>query len=81
MQLFRRGAGQKKTTDSWWQQVKSQTALFMEQVESGVEAVKKFLSNFTSDERWGVMLAFEEAQPQLFGQLVVEAPDWVEWIR
>jgi hypothetical protein len=24
----------------------------------------------TSDERWGVMLAFEEAQPQIFVQLV-----------
>jgi hypothetical protein len=29
---------------------------------------------------WGLMLAFEEAQPQMFSQLVAAAPDWVEWL-
>ncbi|MBD2459076.1 hypothetical protein H6G80_34130 [Nostoc sp. FACHB-87] len=65
---------------SWWQQVKSYVAGLRERVESGVDAVKEFLSTLTLDERWGVMVAFEEAQPQLFSQLVAEAPDWVQWM-
>ncbi|MBD2452331.1 DUF3854 domain-containing protein [Nostoc sp. FACHB-152] len=72
--------GRENSTDSWWQQVKSYAAGFMEQVESGVEAVKEFLSTLTSDERWGVMLAFEEVQPVMFGELVAEAPEWMEWM-
>ncbi len=52
----------------------------MERLKNGVEAVKEFLSSLTTDERWGVMLAFEEAQPQMFSQLVAEAPNWVEWM-
>ncbi|MBE9210847.1 hypothetical protein IQ244_30980 [Nostoc sp. LEGE 06077] len=65
---------------SWWQQVKSYVAGFMECVESGVEAAKEFLSTLSSDERWGVMVEIEEAQPQLFGQLVAEVPGWIEWM-
>ncbi|MBU7585527.1 MAG: DUF3854 domain-containing protein [Nostoc sp. TH1S01] len=65
---------------SWWQQVKSYAAEFMERVESGMDAVKEFLSTLSSDERWGVMVAFEEQEPQIFGQLVAAAPDWVEWM-
>ncbi|WP_242072163.1 plasmid replication protein, CyRepA1 family [Nostoc sp. FACHB-110] len=65
---------------AWWQQIKSYAAGFMERVESGLEAAKEFLSTLTSDERWSVMVAFEEAQPQLFGQLVAAAPEWVEWM-
>ncbi|WP_199338111.1 hypothetical protein [Nostoc sp. FACHB-280] len=42
----------------------------MELFESGVEAAKEFLSTFTSDERWGVMVAFEESEPAMFGQLI-----------
>ncbi|QFS51373.1 hypothetical protein [Nostoc sphaeroides] len=38
----------------------------MERLESGVEAVKEFLFTLTSDQRWGVMLAFEELEPQVF---------------
>jgi hypothetical protein len=72
--------GQLDRTLSWWQQVKSYTAVVMERVKDGVEAVKELLNTLTSDERWGVMLAFEEAQPQMFGQLVASAPDWVEWM-
>ncbi|MBW4566336.1 MAG: hypothetical protein KME32_35845 [Mojavia pulchra JT2-VF2] len=72
--------GQENPTDSWWQKIKSQSAKFMERIESDVEAAKKFLSTLTSDERWGLMVAFEEAQPSMFSQLVAEAPDWVEWM-
>ncbi|WP_228059101.1 hypothetical protein [Nostoc sp. LEGE 06077] len=66
---------------SWWQQVKSYAAGFMERLKSGVEGVKEFLSTLTSDERWGVMLAFEEVEPEKFGQLLAVAPDWVQWMR
>jgi hypothetical protein len=45
-----------------------------------VEALKEFLSTLTSDERWELMVAFEEAQPRMFGQLVAEAPACVEWM-
>ncbi|MDZ8096909.1 MAG: hypothetical protein RMZ42_33955 [Nostoc sp. DedQUE05] len=72
--------GQENSTHSWWQQVKSYAVRFMERLESGVEAVKQFLSTLTSDERWGVMVEFEEAQPQMFSQLVAVAPDWVQWM-
>ncbi|MBW4564994.1 MAG: hypothetical protein KME32_28590 [Mojavia pulchra JT2-VF2] len=72
--------GQDNSIDSWWQQVKSYTAMFMEQVKIGVDAVKEFLSSLTSDERWGVMVQFDEVEPLKFGQLVADAPDWVEWM-
>jgi hypothetical protein len=38
------------------------------------------LSSLTSDERWGVMLEFEENESQMFGQFVAAAPDWVDWL-
>ncbi|MBD2492113.1 hypothetical protein [Aulosira sp. FACHB-615] len=72
--------GQENSTDSWWQQVKFYAAGFKERVKDGVEAVKEFLSTLTPDERWGVMLAFEEQEPVMFGQLVASAPNWVEWM-
>lgn len=72
--------GQENSTDSWWQQVKYYAAAVMERVKDGVEAVKKFLSTLTPDERWGVMLAFDELEPVMFGRLVAAAPDWVEWM-
>jgi hypothetical protein len=56
--------------DSWWRQVKSYATFAMSRVAHGVDAVKQFLSTLTSDERWGVMVVFEEAQPQLFDQLM-----------
>lgn len=52
----------------------------MERAKDGVGAVKEFFSTLTLDERWGVMVAFEEAQPQMFGQLVAAVPDWVQWM-
>ena len=72
--------GQENPTDSWWQQVKCYVVSFMERLESGVDAIKEFLSTLKSDERWGVIVVFEEAQPQIFGQLVSEAPEWLEWM-
>ncbi|WP_242063600.1 hypothetical protein [Nostoc sp. FACHB-892] len=38
------------------------------------------LSTLTSDERCGVMLVFEDIEPEKFGQLIAKAPDWVEWM-
>ncbi len=52
----------------------------MERIAHGVDEVKRFLTTLTSDERWGVMVAIDEAQPQIFGQLVAAAPDWMEWM-
>ncbi|MBD0347436.1 MAG: hypothetical protein ICV63_21975 [Coleofasciculus sp. Co-bin14] len=49
-------------------------------MESGVDAVKELLSTLTSDERCGVMLEFEDVDPQKFAQLVTNAPQWTEWI-
>ncbi|MEJ1934679.1 hypothetical protein WDZ92_31150 [Nostoc sp. NIES-2111] len=69
--------GQVNLCDSWWQQVKSYATLAIEQVAHGVDVVKQFLFTLTSDERWGVMMAIDEEQPQVFEQLVAADPDWV----
>jgi hypothetical protein len=29
---------------------------------------------------WGVMVEFEDVNPNKFAQLVADAPDWVEWM-
>ncbi|HYX16587.1 MAG TPA: hypothetical protein VE944_19910 [Nostoc sp.] len=42
--------------------------------------VQELLSTLTSDERWGVMVEFEEVYPDAIAQLVDRAPDWVEWM-
>ncbi|RUR76125.1 hypothetical protein DSM107007_47120 [Nostoc sp. PCC 7120 = FACHB-418] len=52
----------------------------MERVAHGVESVKQFLSTLTSDEKWGVMMAIDEQEPQMFEQLVAQAHDWVQWM-
>ncbi|MBG1263559.1 hypothetical protein F8S20_32985 [Nostoc sp. BAE] len=65
---------------SWWERVKYYAQLAIKRFESGVESVKELLSTLTSDERCGVMLKFEDINQDLFAQLVVDAPDWVEWI-
>ncbi|MBD2682404.1 MULTISPECIES: plasmid replication protein, CyRepA1 family [Nostoc] len=72
--------GQENPADSWWQQVKYYAAVVMERVKDGVNAVKEFLSTLTPDERWGAILAFDELEPVMFGELVAVAPDWVEWM-
>ena len=67
-------------SDSWWEQVKYYARLAIERLEDGVDAVKELLSTLTSDERCGVMLEFEDVDPDKFAQLVAGAPDWVEWM-
>lgn len=69
-----------KLSDSWWKRVKYYARLAIERVECGVDAVKELLSTLTIDERWGVMLEFEDAYPQKFAQLVADAPQWTEWM-
>lgn len=67
-------------SNEWWQRVKYYAQLVAQKVEDGVEQVKQVLSTLTSDERWGVMLEFEEVCPDEFAQLVASVPDWVEWM-
>jgi hypothetical protein len=67
-------------SDSWWERVQYYAQLAIKGFESGVEAVKELLSTLTSDERWDVMLKFEDFEPDLFAQLVTDAPQWTEWI-
>ncbi len=55
--------GQDSLSDYWWQRVKYYAQLVIQRVEYGVESVKEFLSTLTSDERWGVMLEFDEVEP------------------
>ncbi|MCG6138772.1 MAG: hypothetical protein MET45_29970 [Nostoc sp. LLA-1] len=71
---------QDSLSDSWWKRVKYYAQLVTRKVEIGVEAVKEILSTLTSDQRWGVMLEFEEVCPEGFAQLIAAAPDWVEWM-
>ncbi|BAY41716.1 hypothetical protein NIES2111_61120 (plasmid) [Nostoc sp. NIES-2111] len=66
--------------DSWWRQVKDFAQSVIERVAHRVDAVKQFLSTLTSDERWGVMVAIDEQEPQVFEQLTAQAPEWVEWM-
>ncbi|HYW18881.1 MAG TPA: hypothetical protein VE956_06110 [Nodularia sp. (in: cyanobacteria)] len=47
-------------------------------MESGY--LQELLSTLTSDQRWGVMVEFEEVCPQKFAQLVTDAPQWTEWM-
>ncbi len=67
-------------SDSWWERVKYYAQLVVERVECGVNAVKELLSTLTIDERWGVILEFEDACPDKFSQLVTNAPQWTEWM-
>ncbi|MEH1814079.1 MAG: hypothetical protein V7L09_16815 [Nostoc sp.] len=67
-------------SDSWWERVKYYAQLAIEQVEYGVDAVKQLLSTLTINERCGVMLEFEDIDPDKFAQLVTDAPQWTEWM-
>jgi hypothetical protein len=67
-------------SDSWWERVKYYARLAIERFQSGVEGVKELLSTLTSDERCGVILKFEDINPDKFAQLVADAPQWIEWI-
>ncbi|MHC5756118.1 MAG: hypothetical protein ACYTXF_36975 [Nostoc sp.] len=67
-------------SDSWWERVKYYAQLVVERVQYGVDAVKQLLSTLTIDERCGVMLEFEDIDPDKFAQLVTDAPHWTEWM-
>jgi hypothetical protein len=69
-----------EASDSWWEKVKYYAQLAIKRFESGVESVKELLSTLTIDERCGVMLKFEDFEPDLFAQLVADAPQWAEWM-
>jgi hypothetical protein len=67
-------------SDSWWERVKYYAHLAIERVEHEIDTVKELLSTLTIDERWGVILKFEDIEPEKFGQLIAKAPDWVDWM-
>ncbi|MEH2159816.1 MAG: hypothetical protein V7K38_01935 [Nostoc sp.] len=67
-------------SDSWWKRVKYYAQLAIEYFESGIDQVKELLSTLTNDERLGVMLEFEDINPNKFAQLVTDAPQWTEWM-
>ncbi|MCC5602844.1 hypothetical protein [Nostoc favosum] len=67
-------------SDSWWERVKYYAQMVIERVEHGVESVKELLSTLTIDERYGVMLEFEDAYADNFARLVTDAPQWTEWM-
>ena len=72
--------GQQNLSTQWWDRVKYYAQLAIERVEHGIDSVKELLSMLTSDERWGVMLEFEEVNSEKFAKLLVDAPQWVEWM-
>ncbi len=67
-------------SDYWWDKVKYYARLAIKRVEYSVESVKELLSTLTSDERWGVMLEFEDTRPDKFAQLMTDVPQWTEWM-
>lgn len=66
--------------ESWWKWVKYYAQLVIERIEYGMESIKELLSTLTGDERLGVILEFEDAYLQKFAQLVIDAPQWTEWM-
>ena len=66
-------------SDSWRSKLKDYVQLIIQGVESGIDAVKKMLGTLTTDQRWGVMLEFEQVNPEKFAQMISVAPDWVKW--
>ncbi|MEA5508068.1 hypothetical protein VB735_34305, partial [Halotia wernerae UHCC 0503] len=66
--------------NTWCQRVKYYAQLVTQKVQGGAEVVKEILSTLTSDERWGVMVEFEEVCPDGFSQLVAAAPEWMAWM-
>jgi hypothetical protein len=71
---------EKELSDSWWERVKYYAQLAIERVQYGVESVKELLSTLTIDQRWGVILEFEDIDPSKFAQFVTDAPQWTEWM-
>ncbi|MEH1924867.1 hypothetical protein [Nostoc sp.] len=48
--------------------------------EFGGNLVKELLSMIMSDERCSMILEFEYASQDLFAQLLVDTPQWTEWM-
>ncbi|WP_431356849.1 plasmid replication protein, CyRepA1 family [Komarekiella delphini-convector] len=67
-------------SNEWWKRVKYYTKLVAQKIDQGVGMIQELLSTLTSDERWGVMVEFEEVCPDGFAQLVASAPQWVAWM-
>ncbi|KAB8318239.1 DUF3854 domain-containing protein [Tolypothrix campylonemoides VB511288] len=66
-------------TPDWWQRVKNYTQAVMERLKFGVEAVKELLNGLSRDERWGVMVEWEDTNPYGFNKFAELMPDWVEF--
>ncbi|NDJ25903.1 hypothetical protein GS682_30815 [Nostoc sp. B(2019)] len=67
-------------SNKWWKKVKYYAQLVAQKIDQGVGMVQELLSTLTSDEKWGVMVEFEETCPDGFAQLVSVAPEWVVWM-
>lgn len=66
-------------TEDWRETIKVYGQLLVEGFEYGVEAIKELLSPWTSEERWGAILEFEQLAPEKMERLVAIAPSWYEW--
>ncbi|WP_341531684.1 hypothetical protein WKK05_38880 (plasmid) [Nostoc sp. UHCC 0302] len=58
--------GQPNLSKQWWDRVKYYARLAIERVKLGIDSVKELFSRLTSDERWGVMVEFEEINSEKF---------------
>ncbi|NDJ25788.1 hypothetical protein GS682_30225 [Nostoc sp. B(2019)] len=67
-------------SNEWCQRVKYYAQLVAQKIDQRVGMVQELLGTLTSDERWGVMVEFEEVCPDGFAQLVAAAPQWVVWM-
>jgi hypothetical protein len=59
--------------------IKAYGQLLAEALDYGVEAIKAILQPWSTEERRGAILAFQQLAPQKMGQLAAIVPDWVEW--
>jgi hypothetical protein len=63
--------------ETWWSRVRDYAHLLMEGFEYGIETIKELLTTLTADERWGVMLEWENLDFQGFTQFIELRPDWM----
>jgi hypothetical protein len=66
-------------TENWKETIKAYGLLLVEGFDYGMEAIKALLNAWTSEERWGALLHFEELAPEKMAQLVTLEPNWYEW--
>jgi hypothetical protein len=59
--------------------IKAYGELLTEAFDYGVEAIKAILQPWSTEERWGAMLEFQQLAPEKMGQLAAIVPDWVKW--